>query len=101
MATTQVSRRASLPLTERDVADIAKLRGSRVELAALESLVNVDLSNSSEAQVLHAVLEAGLRAVREQADEQGYAALAEEQRATRQLRQAVARRRRRQWSDEE
>jgi hypothetical protein len=100
MAGTQI-RRASLPLTERDVADLATLRGSAAELAALESLVNVDLTNSSEAKVLHAVLEAGLRAVREHVDEHGYAALAEEQRATREQRQAVARRRRPQWAAEE
>ena len=99
--TTTKTRRASLPLTERDLIDLAKLRGSHDELAALESLVNEDLAGSSEARVLHAVLMAGLRAVREQVDELAYAALAEEQRASRQLRQVAARRRRPEWAVEE
>lgn len=93
------STRKSLPLTARDLEDLATIRSSVAHRAALADLVESQLSEgASEARVLQAVFEAGLRAVRHQVEESGYAQLAAEMDAT--TRQASARRRRPGWADE-
>jgi hypothetical protein len=99
--TTTVARK-SLPLTARDLRDLDILRGSPARRGALASLVDIEVGETlSEAQLLHAVLEAGLRAVEERIEEDGYARIAAERSETEQAaRRAVARRRRPSWADE-
>ncbi|MFT4189647.1 MAG: hypothetical protein QM621_13860 [Aeromicrobium sp.] len=99
MDTVQRSTRKSLPLTERDVRELAALRASASHRAALMDLSGVDLTEgSSEAAVLHAVWEAGLKAVLERLEDAGYAEMAAERDQDRHQR--VARRRRPEWADE-
>ncbi|MGH7193504.1 MAG: hypothetical protein ACREJM_08225 [Candidatus Saccharimonadales bacterium] len=71
-------RRSPLPLTDDDLADLARLRGDGPERYALDQLAPGGLPDGklTESVLLHAVFEAGLRAVREAAEEQGYAELA-------------------------
>ncbi len=91
--------RKSLPLTDRDMQDLARLRRNKAHLDALGRLVRADLDeSSSEAALLHAVMEAGLRAVREQVEADGYAAIAAER--APEERRRVARRRPPAWADE-
>jgi hypothetical protein len=83
----------------KDLEDIAKLRGSAAHRSALSHLVDTDVSgDTSEASLLHAVLEAGLRAVEQQVEEEGYAQIAADIDVS--ARQASARRRRPSWADE-
>lgn len=91
--------RKSLPLSARDIREIELLRGSSVHRNALERLSAQSINDdSSEATVLHAIVEAGLKAVLEEVEEAGYAELANEYDAA--ARQAVSRRRRPAWADE-
>ena len=91
--------RKSLPLSAKDLEDIAKLRGSAAHRSALSHLIDTDVSgDTSEASLLHAVLEAGLRAVQQQVEEEGYAQIAADIDVS--ARQASARRRRPSWADE-
>lgn len=91
--------RKSLPLSDRDIREIEMLRGSGERRAALSHLVSGNLAeNSSEATVLHAVFEAGLRAVTQEIESRGYAELAEDY--TLADRKRVARRRKPAWADE-
>ncbi|MFT4011090.1 MAG: hypothetical protein QM655_13725 [Nocardioidaceae bacterium] len=91
--------RKSLPLTERDLADIERLRTSQAHQAAIASLAEVSVAdNTSDASILHALLEIGLRAVRERVELEGYELMAQDQDAAK--RQASARRRRPSWSDD-
>ena len=70
-------RRTPLPLTARDLADLAKLRLPGPEREALSDLANAPLAEEvSEALLVHAVFLAGLRAVQEAVEERGYAQLA-------------------------
>lgn len=95
----RTAARKSLPLTMRDLEDLAKLRGSAAHRAALAQLVEAEVGDeASEASLLHAVLEAGMRAVRHQVEESGYAQIAAEMNPAR--RQASARRRRPSWAEE-
>ena len=87
-----VAARKSLPLTERDIADLDRLLGSAAHKAALQNMYGA-VRESSESQGLHALLVIGLRRVEDAVAEQSYAAEAEEQRATRAQRQRAARRR--------
>jgi len=92
--------RKSLPLTDRDITDLEKLRTSQVHRDALAALSVTTLGrDSSEASLLHAVLEAGLRAVRERVERDGYADIAAQQDAA--ARKTSARRRRPSWAEEE
>jgi hypothetical protein len=76
-------RRAPLPLTARDIEDLAKLRMPGPEREALSDLAEVSLADEvSEALLIHAVFTAGLRAVREAAEAHGYAQLAEQEEAS-------------------
>jgi len=55
-------------------------------------------SDSSEATLLHSVMEAGIKAVQQQVEDQGYAQIAAEMDEASQ--RTVARRRRPSWADE-
>ncbi len=91
--------RKSLPLSERNLRDLAVLRGSEAHRAALSQLAHVAVTeSSSEAVMLQAVLEAGIKAVAQLVEAEGYARIAAE--ASSENRQAVARRRRPTWADE-
>jgi hypothetical protein len=91
--------RKSLPLSERDLRDLAVLRGSAVHRAALSDLTQVQVTESiSEAALLQTVLEAGLKAVADLVEAEGYARIALE--VVPENRQAVARRRRPTWAGE-
>lgn len=95
--------RKSLPLTQRDLRDLGLLTGSYARRSALFALVDVDLPDTvavSESQLLHAVWEAGLRAVAERVEEESYAADAAARTVEDTARRASARRRRPEWADE-
>jgi hypothetical protein len=73
-----IDHRASLPLSPRDVADLARLRESPSAIARL----NLPDGEVSEAALLHAVLVAGLQAIEEALQERAYAELADQYRGT-------------------
>lgn len=80
MATTRmphVERRASLPLSPRDVADLARLR----DLPIREEL-DLPEGEISEAVLLHAIFTAGLHAIEAMMQERAYAELANQYRNT-------------------
>ena len=56
--------RKSLPLTERDLADLERLRGQTPERDALAELSGVAVESVTEAALLHMIFAAGLRAIR-------------------------------------
>jgi len=57
--------------------DLAVMRGSEAHRAALAHLVDAELtSESSEATLLHSVMEAGIKAVQQQVEDQSYAQIA-------------------------
>lgn len=92
--------RKSLPLTSRDLSDLGTLRGSASHRVALSDLAGeVVTEGSSDAAVLHAVWEAGIKAVRDRVEDEGYTEMAK----TRDVRtdRAAARRRRPAWADDE
>jgi hypothetical protein len=68
----RVDHRASLPLTPRDVADLARLR----ETASVRTRLSLPDGDLSEAALLHAVLVAGIQCLQDEAEERGYAELA-------------------------
>ncbi len=91
--------RKSLPLSARDVEDLEKLRSSHEMREALSTLSSESITEaSSEAALLHAVMEAGKRAIREHLESAGYAQIAQQREDYN--RPAVARRRRPAWADE-
>ena len=98
-------RRPSLPLTRNDIDDLEKIRTSSSERAALADLADVAIlaegHSVAESVLLHAVFTAGLRAVREHAEAEGYRLLAEEYEAEQAERRAVARRRSPYWDQED
>ncbi len=98
-------RRPSLPLTARDVAELDKIRNSPSGRAALEDLASVTFAaggrSEAESAFLHAVLLAGIRAIRERAEEASYAADAAAYQAEDTERRAIARRRRPPWAGED
>ncbi len=98
----RVVRRPSLPLTETDERELSLLRGSSAHRDALSRLSGEDVGSEqlSESAILHATLLAGLAAVRELAQEEGYAALAAEQADETRQRREEARRRPPSWVDE-
>jgi hypothetical protein len=96
--------RKSLPLTERDLADIARLRAQTPEREALSEMAGVDLGESiAEAALLRMIFEAGLRAIRERAEERAYASAAEDRLASGEADEArrIARRRPPAWAAED
>ena len=91
--------RKSLSLTERDLQDLKTLRESAIHREALSQAANSELADdASEAALLHAIHEAGMRAVRQQMEEQGYKEIGAKMDGKQ--RQWVARRRRPLWADE-
>lgn len=99
MRITEPSVRKSLPLTADDQLTLSALRRSPMHLAVLGELAGTGVTeSSSEASVLHAVWEVGIRAVREQVEEAGYAAMAAEREPSEG--RSIARRRRPAWADE-
>ena len=91
--------RKSLPLTERDLHDLETLRESAIHREALSQAAHIELADdASEAALLHAIHKAGMRAVRQQIEEQGYKEIGETMDGNQ--RQRVSRRRRPLWADE-
>jgi ectoine hydroxylase-related dioxygenase (phytanoyl-CoA dioxygenase family) len=95
--------RKSLPLTERDLADLERLRGQTPERAALADLAGVVVEGVTEAALLHMIFAAGLRAIREKAEERAYASAAADRLASGEADEIrrIARRRRPTWADED
>lgn len=95
-------KRPPLPLTERDLEDLQKLRGDHPHWEALWRLVRADTPAGEVAQsvLLHAVFVAGLRAVQEEAEAASYAADAADRQAEDAERRAIARRRPPRWATE-
>ena len=95
--------RKSLPLTEKDLADIARLREETPEREALSEMAGVPIVGSvTEAALLRMIFEAGLRAIREKAEERAYASAAEDRLAGGEADEMrrIARRRRPAWTAE-
>jgi hypothetical protein len=96
--------RKSLPLTEKDLDEIARLRQETPEREALSEMVGIVVSESvAEAALLRMIFEAGLRAIREKAEERAYASAAEDRLSSGQADEArrIARRRRPAWATED
>jgi hypothetical protein len=95
--------RKSLPLTERDLADLERLRQETPERAALARLAGADVIHVTESALLHMIFMAGLHAIREQAEEHAYAAAAADRLASGEADEMrrIARRRRPSWADED
>jgi hypothetical protein len=94
--------RKSLPLTERDLADLQRLRGQTPERDALADLSGVAVESVTEAALLHLIFAAGLQAIREKAEEHAYASAAADRLASGEAdeNRRIARRRRPAWADE-
>jgi ectoine hydroxylase-related dioxygenase (phytanoyl-CoA dioxygenase family) len=94
--------RKSLPLTERDLADLERLRGQTPERAALADLSSIVVEGVTEAALLHMIFAAGLRAIREKAEERAYASAAADRLASGEADEVrrIARRRRPTWADD-
>lgn len=95
--------RKSLPLTERDLADLERLRGQTPERDALAELSGVVVESVTEAALLHMIFAAGLRAIRERAEERAYASAAADRLASGEAAEVrrIARRRRPGWAHED
>jgi hypothetical protein len=99
METVERATRKSVPMSERDVRDLAVLRRSPSHGGVRAVRGGLPITESTRAAaVLHAVWEAGLKAVLERVEDEGYAQLASERRLAD--RKAVARRRRPLWAEE-
>jgi hypothetical protein len=94
--------RKSLPLTERDLADLERLRGQTPERDALAELAGIEVESVTEAALLHMIFAAGLRAIRERVEERAYASAAADRQASGEADESrrIARRRRPAWADE-
>lgn len=95
--------RKSLPLTERDLADLERLRGHTPERDALADLAGIEVESVTEAALLHMIFTAGLRAIREKAEEHAYVRAAADRLASGEVSEnrRIARRRRPAWADED
>lgn len=96
--------RKSLPLTDKDLAGIARLRQDTPERDALCELAGIAITESvAEAALLRMVFEAGLRAISEKAEEKAYANAAEDRLASGEADEArrIARRRPPAWVSED
>ena len=96
-----VVRRPSLPLTAADEAQLAALRETasyRTALARLSRQEFPDDGDVRESVLLHAVFEAGLAAIRQLAEAEGYEQLASEYAADDATRRRLSRRRRPAWA---
>ena len=91
--------RKSLPLSASDLAELEHVRTSAAHREVLSALSHEAVPpGASEARLLHALMVAGLAAVRHQVEAEGYATLATER--TTAPRKAVARRRQPSWAGE-
>jgi hypothetical protein len=102
--TEPATTRKSLPLTEKDLADIARLREETPEREALSEMAGIVIVESvAEAALLRMIFEAGLRAIHEKAEERAYASAAEDRLASGGADEArrIARRRRPAWVSED
>ncbi|HUW87437.1 MAG TPA: hypothetical protein VMW30_03570 [Candidatus Paceibacterota bacterium] len=98
-----VVRRTSLPLTEQNERDLSKIRESSSYQIALEQLSEMKVFNAkmSEAALLTAIFKAGIAAVRQRAELEGYAEIAASLSKVESKQQKTgARRRRPTWSEE-
>ena len=98
-----IVRRPNLPLTKQDEADLSLLRNSPTHLRALAHLSAGTMTaeaDVTESMLLHALFEAGLRAVQATAEEEGYAQLAADYRTDADERRAMSRRRPPSWAHE-
>ena len=96
-----VVRRPSLPLTAADEAQLEVLRETASHRKALAQLSRQDFPDGRdvrESVLLHAVFEAGLAAVRQLAEAEGYEQLASEYAADDPTRRRLSRRRRPTWA---
>ena len=101
--TEPATTRKSLPLTEKDLADIARLRAETPEREALSEMAGIAIVESvAEAALLRMIFEAGLRAIHEKAEERAYASAAEDRLASGEADETrrIARRRRPAWVSE-
>ena len=99
-----VVRRTSLPLTEQNERDLSKIRESSSYQIALEQLSDIKIfkARMSEAALLNAIFEAGIAAVRQRAELEGYAEIAASlSKVEIREQRKDARRRRPSWSEEE
>ncbi|HMD95261.1 MAG TPA: hypothetical protein VKG80_21720 [Trebonia sp.] len=102
--TEPATTRKSLPLTEKDLADIARLREETPEREALSEMAGIAIVGSvAEAALLRMIFEAGLRAIREKAEERAYVSAAEDRLASGEADEArrIARRRQPAWVTED
>jgi hypothetical protein len=92
--TTPTVRRSSLPLTERNEAELALFRESEIHRNMLAELSakSTFSKDVSEAVMLHTVFEIGLRTVREAIEEEGYAELARQQAEEEPNKRGITRR---------
>ena len=83
--------------------DLAKVRDSAAYHCALAALTgsDIDPSTTSEAAAIHAIFTAGLLALRDEVERQGYAQMAQERQPEATERRALARRRPPSWAAEE
>ena len=96
-----VVRRPPLPLTAKDERYLARLRSATPEREALARLIDGRLpADVSEGLLLHALLEVAIRRVREEAEQIGYAELAEQRAAHAVEDRKAARRRPPSWAAE-
>jgi hypothetical protein len=98
-----VVRRPSLPLTPADEADLALLKQAAAYQRALARLSSQDIppgAEVTESVLLHAVFEAGLAAVRQLAEADGYEQMAADSAADDATRRRLSRRRRPSWAAE-
>lgn len=79
MPTTKSAVRKSVPLHHEDLKDLQRVRShGSIEAIALHELTGVTLGEKpSEAEALHAIVEAGRQAIALKAEEIGYQRLAE------------------------
>ena len=99
-----VQRRSSLPLTQVNENDLETLRNSSSYQIALEKLSGTRIVDQevSAAAMLHAIFEVGMSAIKETAELEGYAHIAEKQSSAEiEKDRKEARRRRPSWADEE
>src|SRR5215475_10573411 len=95
--------RKSLPLTDRDLAELERLRAPGPQRAVLSELAGIRVETVTEAALLNIIFAAGLRAIREQAEERAYASAATERLASGEAAEIrrTDRRRRPSWADED
>ena len=98
-----VKARKSLPLTERDLTDLERLRGQTPELDALAELAGMEVQSVTEAALLHMIFAVGLRDIRERTEERAYTTAAADRLASGESAESrlIARRRRPAWANED